>query len=356
MMSVSIAMATYNGARYLDEQLQSLARQTVLPAELVVTDDISSDETVAILTKFAETAPFPVRIYRNRERLGYRANFMKAAQSCSSEAIAFCDQDDVWMEDKLEHCLSTLSGSGALLVCHNAIVTDSALQEIDTLAKDALPAIYNPPLSVGPMKYGLGFTLVFDRALMAFSPFWEKSIDFNDGASKEGHDQWFFFLSGVFGSILYVDRPLARYRRHTAAATNTVWVGTSLMTRTLPFLFDNQYLWRNYATGFERRADILLEIAESFAPHYAEAATAAAAKYRAFARLYEDRVALYGSPALLKRLAVFSRIWRSHGYRNADIWAKGRKSALKDMLVGVFRLAHLLRYVPAAERIRLRGH
>src|SRR5690348_8403095 len=95
-LSISVAMATYNGARYIREQLDDLAAQTRLPAEVVVCDDESSDGTVAILEHFAASAPFPVHIHRNSERLGYRANFMKCASLCSSDLVAFCDQDDRW--------------------------------------------------------------------------------------------------------------------------------------------------------------------------------------------------------------------------------------------------------------------
>ncbi|MGI4744834.1 MAG: glycosyltransferase, partial [Janthinobacterium lividum] len=87
--SISIAMATYNGARYLRQQLDSLARQTYLPAELVVTDDMSTDGTEAVVMEFAATAPFPVRFFRNEQRLGYRHNFTRAVSYCTSDLIAF---------------------------------------------------------------------------------------------------------------------------------------------------------------------------------------------------------------------------------------------------------------------------
>ena len=72
-------MATYNGARYIRDQLESLSKQTVLPDELVVSDDASSDETLSIVADFAARAPFRVRMERNSHRLGYRANFMRVA-------------------------------------------------------------------------------------------------------------------------------------------------------------------------------------------------------------------------------------------------------------------------------------
>ena len=89
-------MATFNGDTYLSPQLQSLARQTLLPHELVVCDDGSTDRTLEIVRAFAADAPFPVRVHRNDEHLGFADNFLKAAVLCGGELIAFCDQDDVW--------------------------------------------------------------------------------------------------------------------------------------------------------------------------------------------------------------------------------------------------------------------
>src|SRR5438132_13052341 len=95
MISVSVAMATYNCQKFIREQLDSLAAQQHLPSELVITDDASSDKTVAIAKQFATGAPFPAHIHRYGNRLDYRANFMRAASLCTSDVIAFCDKDDV---------------------------------------------------------------------------------------------------------------------------------------------------------------------------------------------------------------------------------------------------------------------
>ncbi|HVE07478.1 MAG TPA: glycosyltransferase [Paraburkholderia sp.] len=341
-ITVSVALATCEGARYLAAQLASVAAQTWLPAELVVCDDCSSDDTVRLVEAFATEAPFPVRLVVNPKRLGYRANFMQAAQLCRSELIAFCDQDDVWDANKLAISVDRFVNSDALLLAHNAVVTDSELQPIDTLARDALPAAYNPPLSVGPLAYGLGFTMMFRRQLLLFAPYWSRSLDFHDGTSHEGHDQWIFFVANVFGSIAYVDAPLACYRRHATAATHTRWAGASWLVRSAPFLFENQHHWRNYAAGCERRAEILDDIAAAFAPQYAAAALAGAARFAAYAQLYRARVALYNTRSLRERCAIFVRICASGGYRD-NVWAKGSRSALKDLLLGVFALSGALR-------------
>ncbi|MBW2422395.1 MAG: glycosyltransferase, partial [Deltaproteobacteria bacterium] len=99
---ISVAMATCEGAPYLDAQLESLRTQSRPPDELVLCDDHSADETPAIAEAFARRAPFSVRIERNPQRLGITANFEKAVSLCSGDLIFLADQDDVWKPTKIE--------------------------------------------------------------------------------------------------------------------------------------------------------------------------------------------------------------------------------------------------------------
>src|SRR5882762_9087557 len=100
-MKISIAMCTYNGARYLREQLDSIAAQTRPPSELIVCDDNSLDETREIVAGFAASAPFPVRLGVNEQNLGSIRNFERAIKLCEGDLIALSDQDDVWLPEKL---------------------------------------------------------------------------------------------------------------------------------------------------------------------------------------------------------------------------------------------------------------
>lgn len=126
-MNISVALATFNGANFINEQLCSLAQQVHLPHELVAVDDGSSDTTVEQLHQFAELAPFPVRIYKNEFRLGYGMNFLRAAELCIGDVIAFCDQDDVWLPTKLRRISDAMTNYKADWVAHSADVTDSCL-------------------------------------------------------------------------------------------------------------------------------------------------------------------------------------------------------------------------------------
>lgn len=100
-MTISVAMCTYNGGRYLQQQLLSIAQQTLPPHELVVCDDGSSDTTEEIVERFRGSASFPVLFYRNAHNLGSTRNFEQAIRLCRGDIIALCDQDDVWSPEKL---------------------------------------------------------------------------------------------------------------------------------------------------------------------------------------------------------------------------------------------------------------
>jgi glycosyltransferase involved in cell wall biosynthesis len=99
-------MATYNGERWLDEQLQSIAKQTHPPDELIICDDRSTDATKEIISRFTQSSLFPVRWSVNDQRLGPAQNFARAISLCTGDLIALADQDDLWHPDKL-HRLQT---------------------------------------------------------------------------------------------------------------------------------------------------------------------------------------------------------------------------------------------------------
>jgi glycosyltransferase involved in cell wall biosynthesis len=104
---ISVAMAVYNGQRFIAEQLDSFVHQTRLPDELVINDNASSDHTVDIIQEFASRAPFPVRLHVNAENIGLTRNFERALELCTGDIVFLSDCDDVWREEKLE-CFETV--------------------------------------------------------------------------------------------------------------------------------------------------------------------------------------------------------------------------------------------------------
>jgi glycosyltransferase involved in cell wall biosynthesis len=100
MSLISIALCTYNGEKYLIEQLDTLVNQTYPKLEIIVVDDCSSDKTITILNDYLSKFPF-IKLYQNEQNLGYIKNFEKAISLCNGELIALADQDDVWDLNKL---------------------------------------------------------------------------------------------------------------------------------------------------------------------------------------------------------------------------------------------------------------
>jgi len=124
-LNISIAMCTYNGGRFLEAQLGSIREQTKPPLELIICDDGSSDSTAAIVERFAATVFFPVRFHRNPVNLGSTKNFEQAMRWCRGEAIALCDQDDIWTPDKLAVLAAVLDNQpGVAGVFSNANLID----------------------------------------------------------------------------------------------------------------------------------------------------------------------------------------------------------------------------------------
>lgn len=214
--TVSVAMATYNGERFLQEQLASLASQTLLPCELVVCDDGSTDGTLDVLRRFAESSPFPVRVHQNEERLGHGLNFLRTASLCSGSLIAFCDQDDVWFENKLQRCAAGIAETGSVLAIHSAKVVDERLRPLRGYTPSARRLMC---LDAGMgrtwhslhsrMEMSPGFTWVFKARLLRDVPPTPPVV-----GPSIGHEGWLSFAAEVIGRIALLPDVLALYRQH----------------------------------------------------------------------------------------------------------------------------------------------
>jgi glycosyltransferase involved in cell wall biosynthesis len=99
LQTLSIALCTYNGSKFLREQLQSLANQTLQPFEVVITDDCSTDDTISIIKEFSNR--LNIKVFVNDIAFKVTKNFEKAVSLCTGDIILMCDQDDIWHADKL---------------------------------------------------------------------------------------------------------------------------------------------------------------------------------------------------------------------------------------------------------------
>lgn len=216
-MRVSIAMATYNGAKYIHAQLGSFATQARLPDELIVCDDRSSDETVRILENFSQTAPFKVRIVCNSENLGYARNFEKAISLCSGDLIFLSDQDDVWFTNKIEIIEAIFEKSPSLLAAINDVeITDHNLV---TTGETLLEGMKKTGRFTNGARYHvLGCATAFRanlRRILLPLP----SMPYA-GSDVVAHDVWINVFSHSCKARVVVDKPLQFYRRHTETVTS----------------------------------------------------------------------------------------------------------------------------------------
>ena len=123
--SISIAMCTYNGERFLREQTESFLRQSRLPDQLVICDDGSTDATRSCLKEFARKSPFPVELRFNTTTLGVARNFEQALMACTGDYVALCDQDDCWHPTKLQRLAELLDANpNAGFACSDAELID----------------------------------------------------------------------------------------------------------------------------------------------------------------------------------------------------------------------------------------
>lgn len=128
-MTISVVLATYNGAEFLREQLDSVLAQTLLPNEIIVSDDNSTDDTWQILEEYKANYPNLFRIYQNENRLGAHRNFKHAFKYVTCDLVAPCDQDDIWLPEKLERCVAALQYNDISFVfCQEMIQYENSKQ------------------------------------------------------------------------------------------------------------------------------------------------------------------------------------------------------------------------------------
>ena len=217
MTSISVAMATYNGERYLMDQLSSIRSQTLQPDELVICDDGSSDGTCEIVNSFARTVDFRVSFLVNESRLNYADNFLRAVSLCQSDFVAFCDQDDLWAPEKLATMRKAFQASDAVLVVHAAESfneSEGRLGSVDPGARGLRDG-----LSLVPFGFFLGFTMMVRRSIVEAYAHEKRPRDLWEPQLSLAHDRWVCFLASVLGSVFVLDEELARYRQHGSNAS-----------------------------------------------------------------------------------------------------------------------------------------
>ena len=199
---ISVAMATYNGEKYIKEQLDSILRQLSSNDEIIISDDGSTDNTVKIINSYKDKR---IKLI-NGPKLGVKKNFENAIKNCNGKYIFLSDQDDIWLDNKVSIILEEFKKNNCTILLHDAIVFDSDTNEIiyDSFYKfrNSKKGIIN---NIIKNSY-IGCCMVFDSSLK------DKILPIPNNI--EMHDQWIGILGEKYGTSLFIDEKLIKYRRH----------------------------------------------------------------------------------------------------------------------------------------------
>lgn len=229
---ISVAMCTFNGEKYIKEQIESIINQSLVPDEIVICDDCSKDNTVNIIKEVLDNWSGKVHLAVNEKNLGYRKNFEKAISLCKGNIIFLSDQDDVWNRNKIEIMVNALNNSDAILAFHDVEVVDENLNLIKRsfwklLRFNYQKFLHNDFRRIFASNVVQGSACVFRKELFNYAiPFPETAV----------HDEWLGLVTVAKGRIIPVNKSLAKYRQ---SGNNAVGAGTvSLLEKITKLITD----------------------------------------------------------------------------------------------------------------------
>lgn len=204
-LKISVAMATYNGMKYIEDQINSIIQQTLLPTEIVVSDDDSSDKTLDLIRNICIPSYINLRILPSDGRLGYIKNFEKVLRSCVGDVIFLCDQDDIWRFDKIERIMNVMKDS--LMIHTDARLIDSQGRVFaeSYSKKSKKNPFYAPFARILDDNCVTGCTSAISRKLLECSPSFPEVIS---------HDHWLALLAADRHGLKYLPEKLIDYRQH----------------------------------------------------------------------------------------------------------------------------------------------
>lgn len=324
----SVALCTYNGAEFLEAQLDSIARQTVLPAEVIVTDDGSQDGTLVMLDRFRREASFPVLVYERLQPVGPTANFSDTLGRCSGDLILLCDQDDVWLEDKIESFRRLFVNEQPLLAFSDAELIGPRGEALgDRLwsrlgVRDRDLAALSTSRAVSQLLHKSMVTgaaaAVHRDLVMAAGP-----IPTHLGVL---HDGWLALVAACLGRVSWTRRPLMHYRQHSGQ-----WTGAPLEGAARTSMRPGVRLTTRYDFALQRsQAEALLAKMAELRVRGVDGADSAPEDFlRSHIQHLDARSALGGGwpdPAVVMRELL------SHRYSKHS---QGLRSAAKDLALAM---------------------
>lgn len=199
---ISVCMATYNGEKYIKEQLDSILSQLSDSDEVIISDDHSTDNTIEIIKLYNDQR---IKVFMNNKEKGYTRNFENALEKASGEIIFLSDQDDIWMDDKVKKSLIILKDS-------DFVVSDAQVVDND------LNILNKSNFELRDVKHGFFNNLIKCRYLGACYAFNKKvlkeSLPFPINSEYIPHDYWLYMIAIKKFKVAIINEQLIKYRRH----------------------------------------------------------------------------------------------------------------------------------------------
>ncbi|SCX98200.1 Glycosyltransferase involved in cell wall bisynthesis [Thiohalorhabdus denitrificans] len=319
-MRISIAMATYNGADYLQEQLDSFVAQTRQPDELVVCDDGSTDGTKGILHRFARKATFEVRIVENEVNIGYKKNFEKTMTLCSGDIIFLSDQDDVWFKEKIFKVIQDFLGNPEKMV----VINDQFIAD-ERLSNSGVTTLGNT------RALGYKDSWFVWGCCTAFRKEWVK-LALPIPEYIKSHDIWINNLAEALGTRFIHEDPLQLYRRHgrnaSEAETNKCKKLSQFTLLKMYGLNDAREGWKKEIRDLEPYQEHLNGRRKDFVEFFWDKTLDEALdRMKEKRESLDHRITIVSLPRWRRCFPLYA-FWVSGGYRYMSGW----KSALKDLI------------------------
>ena len=210
---IDILMATYNGEKYVAEQIESILNQTYKNIRLVISDDCSSDNTKNILKKYEEKDE-RVKVFYQKQNLGYIKNFEFLLKQIENDIYMLSDQDDFWLPEKIEKTYKTLIEENADLVFSDLEVVDSNLKTIYPSFNDFMLLTRKINKYINSYKANYLYNCVTGCTLMSRKKFIDKILPLPSKSRYVAHDHWIGIIVGLNGKLSYMPEKYIKYRQH----------------------------------------------------------------------------------------------------------------------------------------------
>lgn len=210
---IDILMATYNGEKYLKEQIESILNQSYKNINLIISDDCSKDNTRKILEEY-ENKDKRVKVYYQKENLGYIKNFEFLLKQVKSEIYMLSDQDDVWLPKKVEKSYELLKKENADLVFGDLEVVDENLNTVYPSFGDFMLLNRKINKYIGSYKVNYLYNCVTGCTVMSKKKYIEKMLPFPSQSKYVAHDHWLAIMLSINGKLAYMQEKYIKYRQH----------------------------------------------------------------------------------------------------------------------------------------------